>query len=347
MPRGRKVKPNVSIDAPVGKLIEAVRFVALTATPEYPNCMLTNKYIVAFNGVLSCGQPIEDNINTCPKMSELIAALEMCGSQFTIDQLDANRLIIKAEKFTAALDCILPTAFNLPALDNNVAAIDDRLKEGFAAIGGLLNDKAETVLASSFIIRKNSMVATDRSCLIEFWHGIDLPTMIIPKASAMAIVKTPKKLTGFGYTPNKSATFYFDDGAWMRTQLYDVELPDIDKVLNIVGSKQEAIPANFWQAVKAVAQFAPEGDIHLSEGTVSSMPTGDEVAAGSSIEDGTKYENAKNGAIYECPINADCIVSYKYLKLIEPLAKTIDFNATERSIYFYGERTRGATATKA
>lgn len=331
MPKARKVKSINATTAPVGKLLDAIKFAALTVTPEYPNCMLTNKYIVAFNGVLSCGQPIEDNITACPKMDELIAALEMCGSQFTIDQLDANRLVIKAEKFTAALDCILPTAFNLPALDNNIAVIDDRLKEGFAAIGGLLTDKAETVLASSFIVRKNSVVATDRNCLIEFWHGIDLPQMIIPKASAMALVKTSKKLTGFGYTPGKSATFYFEDGAWMRTQLYDVELPNVDKVLNIVGSKQEAIPENFWQAVKAVAQFAPEGDIHLSSGEVSSMPTGE-------VEPG-------QGATYQCPINADCIISYKYLKLIEPLAKTIDFNVG-KSIYFYGERTRGAIATK-
>ena len=72
--------------------------------------------------------------------------------------------------------------------------------------------------------------------LMEAWHGLDLPPNVpLPKQFVAALVKQKKNLTGFGFS-RSSATFYFEDGCWLRTQLYSDEWPDVSVEGQSIGS---------------------------------------------------------------------------------------------------------------
>ena len=72
------------------------------------------------------------------------------------------------------------------------AVIDDRIKAAFEAVLPLATDGAQHAHLAAVLLQSGSAVATNGHVLAEYWHGIDLPPMLIPKASAVAILKAGK-----------------------------------------------------------------------------------------------------------------------------------------------------------
>lgn len=310
-------------------LIDALKFVSVAqkdkGAPNETHCIMLGRFVAAFDGVLAAGHAISEDIAACPQTAGMIHALERCGSVYSVTQFDTG-IAIKSEKFRAVIPCVDRGILNIPTLDNPCADITDALKEGFKTIVDLAADKADTVAQASILLRSQTMMATNGKILIEYWHGIDLPpNMIIPKAAAIAILKTNKPLAKLGYSGG-SVTFYFADNSWLRTQCYAEGWPieAYDKGLT-ANTHQEPIPEGLFIAIDAIAKFSEDGKVYLWEkGLVSSSP------------------HPEIGATYETVgIRHNCAVLYDSLKFIQPLAKTIDFNGPNGNVYFIGERTRG------
>jgi hypothetical protein len=165
---------------------------------------------------------------------------------------------------------------------------------------------------------------------MEFWHGIDLPYGIaIPKIFATTLSKIQKKLTKFGFSQS-SATFYFEDESWLRTQFYAEPWPDIRNILDIKCNLWP-VPNDFWKAIDAIEPFANEC-VYFDQGLIKT------------------HADSNEGATYECyGIPAGPIYSIKQLKVIRPYAKQIDFMApgihnNSYMLIWYGDRCRGAIA---
>ena len=166
--------------------------------------------------------------------------------------------------------------------------------------------------------------------LFEYWHGLDLPPNVpLPKEFVKALASHKKNLTGFGFS-NCSATFYFEDGCWLRTQLYATKWPDVSQILNIEGNMW-SIDANFFKALDAVAPFSEDGNVYFDTGLLMSDPD-------------------NQGASYECSgLPKGVIYPIKQLKMMQPYVKKIDFNAkgihdNSYCLKFEGDFCRGVIA---
>lgn len=330
-PRNRKQADEGS------SLVKALEFVSLAqkkiGTPNQTHCMLAGNQAIAFDGTLALGTPIEEDVSICPHTGLFLAALQECGQSFILTQLDDNRLAVKAGPFEAFVPCMpreaLPSAFP----DRPVAPLNETLRTALAAVSGLVSENAQHVVSAAILLRRGSAFATDRFVMVEYWHGLDLPTIVIPKVAAVALAAIDKPLASFGFhDQGTSATFHFADGSWLRTQLYIEGYPHIDSILQPEGVRFNAwpVPPNFFKAVKAVAKHNDAGLVVFGDGELRS------------------HESLNAGASYKVTGTPKAIqFRAKDLLEVEPYAKTIDFVGAKQIAYFFGDNVRGCILQRA
>lgn len=328
----KKTAPKV----PQSKLGQALDFIKLAQSDKAndlaakSHCRLAKGYAVSFDGVLAMGHPIEDELELCPHTFRLIDALKRCKQALSITQLDGDKLVIKSGGFRAVIPCLNPAALPYAMPDPNVGTIDNSIRDGFAMLNPVVSGAGHTTVEASLLLQNNSMVATDRMFLLEFWHGINLPDgLAVPKDAINAVCKIKLDLVGIGVS-DRTITFHYDGGAWLRTQLYGEEWPDTGRVLN-QGDPHTAkeVPPALFDAVEAVASFSPDGAIHTFDGYIGSHTTD---AAGATYE----LEGITPGLCF----------GFKHLSAIKDVAASIDMIGVGGITFFYGERTRGAIAQR-
>lgn len=318
MARGRK--PSKSVAAT--KLAEALSFVAVAAAksdqPYQPHVRLAGKMAVAYDGVISAGCPIEEELTYCPHAGLLIDALRRCGKSLTITELDSGRLSIKGEKLRALVPCMGAEYMPPVEPDPAIADIDDRIKTAFETVGVLVSEGGDVMYKTAILLRAGSAVATNGHAAIEYWHGIDLPpNLVLPKLFATAVLKANKKLTRFGFSEG-SVTFWFEDGSWIKTQRYFDQYPAVDPILNVAMYPVD-IPEGFFDGVEAVSRHHEHEYVTFTEGRVQSHVS-DEIGAQWEVEGlpgGKQFQG-------------------KLLRTIAPFAKQLDLTTYGDRLFFVG-----------
>jgi hypothetical protein len=316
--------------AEISNLFEAVKFCSLLCkkegTPNDTHILLRDNCACAFNGVLSCSVRIDEDLSAYPNATLLETALAKCGQHFSITQLD-QKLSIKADKFKALIPCLPLDLAQTPFPDPAMASLDNRFSEALDKVSVLATEDAQNVILASVLMSGASLIATNRVVMLEAWHGIDLPTGIaLPKSFCIALSKCGKKLTKFGFSQS-SCTFYFEDESWLKTQFFAEPWPDVQGILNRKCNLFE-VPNDFWNGCNSVAPFAVHNDIFFDKDMVRSH----------AIE-------TDMGASYQVTgIPKGPIFNIKQLKLIQPYAQKIDFQAEGDCLMFVGDRIRGCIA---
>jgi hypothetical protein len=308
-------------------LLSALEFCATVlereGQPYQTHIGLRNNWAIAFNGIVAAGCPIIEDLY-CYVNAEIVCnALNKCKESFSLT-LNQN-LSITSGKFRATVPCLDPILMQSAVPDPPLAPVTDGFKAAVEAVGVLASVDADHVLTASVLMAGPSVIATNRKMIFEAWHSQDLPPNVpLPKQFVSALVKIKKPLAQFGYS-NNSATFYFDDGSWLKTQLYNAEWPDIASILN-KPTNLWPIDPGFFDAVNAVLPFSEDGMIYFEQGLLKSHP-----------DDGV-------GASHECNgIPKGPVYPGKQLLMIKPYAERVDFVSHNR-LTFEGKMVRGCIA---
>lgn len=325
-PKPRKIEP------PKSGLLAALEFVSCVSdklgAPYETHIGLRNKWAIAFNGVVAAGSPIPDDIYCYAHTLLLLEALSKCSEGYSLTQLDNQRLSIKSGKFKATVPCLDPLLMLDAQPDPLIAPATNKFKEAVEAVGVLANETSLQVVTASVLMNGASVIATNGKMLLECWHGLDLPPNVpLPKEFVKALSKQKKNLTGFGLS-NNSCTFWFEDGCWMKTQLYAEQWPDVSRILNREANLWSIDP-QFFNALDAVASFSEDGNVYSRLNMLCS------------------HADEGVGASYECSgIPNGFVYPIKQLMLMKPYVKTIDYmaNGVHDSSYclvFMGDTMRG------
>jgi hypothetical protein len=308
-------------------ILNALNFVSVAQKKKgmgfQTHCVFKNNTVCAFDGMLSAGAYIEEELNAAPQTETFKNALSLCGDTLTITQLDSARLAIKSGAFSAFVPCLTD---DMPTIepDPPQALADNRLIDGFKLISHLADEEKDVLALSSILVKSGSMIGTNGIVVAEFWHGIDFPfSLIMPKAAVTAILKINKKLVKFGFSQT-TFTFYFDDLTWIKTQLFNGEWPDVEKVLN-VASNPWPLFDNFYKAIAGLEKFALKDRAFFYKDKVQSSVCDSE---GASFE----IEGLPEGPIF----------AISQLKNIEGMFDKIDFVTYNDKAYFFGNNLRGA-----
>jgi hypothetical protein len=316
------------------KLAEALNFVAPASNDDpsrvyQAHARVAAKWIIATNGTVSAGHPVEEELALCPHIARLVDALNKAGTTLALTERENGQLLVAGDKLKATVPCIPGDQFPPIMPDPQCAVIDDRIKEGFGTVVGLAAQTGERVFETSILLRANSMFGCNGNVIFEYWHGIDLPPgLVIPKPAALAIANAKKTLSGFGFS-RASATFYFEDGSWYKTQLYGETWPDIDALFDAPCFPGE-VPAGLFEAVAAIENFSKDGAVHFHDEKMKTTYDNYEV-------NGPTY-----GATYEVPgLQGKHSFSAKLLRLIQPVCQSIDYTSADDRAFFMGGNVRG------
>lgn len=272
MARSSKAKAEISNRS---KLIEALSFVAVADTgkdvDKYAYVKIRNGFATALNDVFTIGAPVEVELDLCLHGEKLKAALEHCGPNFQLTQLDDVSVSVKSEKFRATIPAFSADTLPPGEPDDAIASINDNIKSAFTLCNPLISGKGTRLLDDCMLLRAYTAVATNGHMAFEYFHGIDLPpNLLIPKLTVTVISKMKKPLTHFGYAPNKSVTFWFEDGSFIKTKLCDGEYPDVDKLYQqFNGHPFYPLPENFFEGLDAIDKFSENDSVYFQQGYVS------------------------------------------------------------------------------
>ena len=340
--KSRTTKPDQSNPANEA-MLAALQFIEPASSdvgpPNATHCLIANKRVHLFNGTMGLGCPIDLDIVAAPNLKLLLAALKRCKKETQITQLDNDRLSVKSGPFTANVPCLDPALLMPVDFTPPVAPADDKLKVSIEAVAKLAKENAERVLTASVLFRNGSCVTTNGHVVMEHWHGINMPEIMMPKLSAMTLAKCNKKLESFALTQDPmnnhaitAITFYFEGGFWFRSQLYVERFPEkIDDVLGI-AAKPWPMPEGLWSALEAIEPFTEEHDrIYLGQKTIKTVKFG---------VNGTGATYEINGTLPAEPI----ALKREYLMFMHGFADKVDWNASEAIAAFYGENFRGMIA---
>lgn len=327
-PKPRTIKSEPTKPA----LLSALEFVSVVSerlgSPNETHIGLRNKWAIAFNGIVAAGCPIPDDLYAHPHTLLFMEALCRCEESYSLTQLDNQRLSIKSGKFKATVPCLDPLLMQDAQPDPYIAPITNAFKDAVEAVGVLASENAQHVLTASVLMNGASVISTNRVMLLEYWHGLDLPSNVpLPKEFVKALVKQKKNLTGFGFS-NCSATFWYEDGSWLRTQLYADKWPDVNSILNREANLW-TIDANFFKALESVAPFSEDGNVYSDLNLLMS------------------HQDKELGASYECNgIPKGFVYPIKQLQIMKPYVQKIDYMASgvadsSYCLVFMGERMRG------
>jgi hypothetical protein len=287
----RGPKPKIATQAIA--LTEALQFVGYAAQRDESRYMQHvqfnevngTRYVVAFDGQVSAGYPIVEELSVCPHWGQFSAALAKCGKTLAITETDAGRLSIKGDKLRAVVQC-LPSSDMAPVYPDALAGpATDILKAAFECCGVLVKESETRIIGASLLLENGQCTGTNGAAMLQFWHGVSMPCQaVIPKVFAAAVAKAKPAIIGIGGTMGdngrlSSVTIHFDNGAWLKTQTYADPWPDVTPLFQQAFYTQ--VPEGLFEAIATVAEFSDEGYVNFVDNAVWSH---------SSLEVGAQYD---------------------------------------------------------
>lgn len=325
----RQASSKKKVLNPAASLIEALKFISVAQKKAGPTgvqfCQVRQNWAIASDGIVTAAFPVQEDLEACPHTLQLTAALSKVGEDLSITQLNENALAVSSGDFRALVPCVGFDEVPVPEADSPCADIDNRVKEALASVAGLATDGANSATYAAVLLQAGSAVATNGAALLEAWHGIDLPPgLLLPKSAVMAIVKSKLDLVRFGFS-HSSATFFFENGAFIKTQLYGERYPNYQAVLHCDNLNPWPVPEDFFRAIEAIEAFSPEGNVYFQDGAIFSMLRKDDATT-------YKIEGLPDGMGFQI----------KNLNLVKKAFEKVHFEKQENKAYFFGGNVRGA-----
>lgn len=239
-----------------------------------------NGYAYRFDGVLACAYPSQDDIAICPEFEPFNKALKKVGSDFQIQVAD-DELSVVGKKLKAHVYGLqkneyvtLPPNMPIYAVDN------DKFRKQLAKIVNIAKDGSEHVVTSSILLNGPTATATNRNLIAQVLTGTqaDIP-LIIPKRTITTLLKTAIPIVSIGYDET-SVTFWFENGAFMRSQLYKEgwNIEQAESLLPTNFDDHTSLPREFFEAAETIADLGDTNVLHFTAKGVADLPN-DKIAS--------------------------------------------------------------------
>jgi hypothetical protein len=316
-------------------LLEALEFIEPVmkedGTPPQTHVILNQKYAFAYDGILSMAHPIDEELAICPQFYSLKAALKRAKETVSIS-VNNDSLSVKSGRLRVTVPCVAYNQMMVTQPDTGLWATDNTIVDGFKLLVGSISEKDDRVITSTLNLTENVMIVTDGAIYLEYWHGFKFSPMIVPKRVISVVSKINKKLVGIGATRDRSITFYFENGAWVKSQLAAEPWPNVDFISSVVLTNPKEYDSHLIEAVESVLPHSPEKAVYFSTNCVRSHHA----------------DQGDTGAKFDIDnIETNAILNGEMLLTILKMAKQIQFDVQLKNtpaFGFYGDKVRGFLA---
>ena len=313
-------------------LLEALTFIQGAVAkkdfvPVLTHVSIKDGLIQAYNGKVTLCSPIELALDCAPKAVPFIKAIKTCKDTIQMNITPTGRLSVKSKGFRTLIECS-PEPF--PSIDLE----GERLPlpgAGFIAalkvLEPLIAEDASRPWARGILFDVKTASATNNIVVAQLWLDFKFPHRInLPHDAVNELIRIKREPVEMIIAENH-ATFIYDNGSWIRSQLYSTKWPDLDGFFkNRVESKSQPVPEGFYDSLRDIAPFVdPLYRCHISNGKVATFADPD-LATTSEVPE----------------LRGEGIYNITQLLLLEGIATKLNFEAWPAPAAFFGDRLRGS-----
>ena len=294
-------------------------------SPELTHFKIENGTIKGFNGKLALCSPIDLDITVAPKAIPFIKAITACNATTAMHITPGGKLSIKSGKFKAFIETV-DELFPEVHPEGDKFPIKDTFIETLKQLIPFMAEDASRPWSRGVLLKGQSAYVTNNIIIIEAWMGKPFPVEVnIPATAVKELVRIKEDPTHMSMS-DRTVTFYYDDGRWLRTNLNSTDnWPDVRPILDRKCEPQP-VPKGFFEAIPDLIPFVGEfGALHFHEGTLCTDKNENEGA--SVVIEGLPKEGSFHGS---------------QLGKLEGLVEAIDFTMYPLPCVFYGHNLRGA-----
>lgn len=263
-PKPRKPRKPKAVN-PAQGLLDALKFVAQcqskVGTLTQTHCTLQNNLVIASNGTITIGHPIHEDLVAYAHTFALLDALSKVVDEVSITQVSDCELSVSSGAFSVNVPC--SPGIETPIACENIHSITNNVKSALEFVAPIPRDDTKDLVRSSVLLQSGSAVGTCGFVVGEYWHGENLPTMILPKALAKIVGNAPFDLVGFGYD-GVQCTFWFANGAFVSSIISEGNYVNY-KPLFETDLKPTKIQKDFFKGLKGLAKTAESKICEFSE----------------------------------------------------------------------------------
>lgn len=293
--------------------------------PSMTHFRIEKGTVRSFNGQMAICSPIPLDLECTPKAETLVKAISNCQETVVLSLTEKGRLRVKSGRFQAYIETIQGETPHLVPTGKITNIDGSKLLDAFKKISEFIGNDAARPWTNGILLRGESAFATNNVCLIEYWLAIGIPFVVnIPGPAIKEVIRVDEAPSHL-QLDERSITFHYDGGRWIRTQLFVDQWPDISKVLD---HKCNPVPIDprLYPALESMSAFADDlSRIHIKDGVLRTH-LDDEVGASFEVDG----------------LGITGLYQIKMLKLLEGVAETADFTRYPDPILFYGKNLRGA-----
>ena len=310
-------------------MLQALRFVQGAVAKKDFVAALTHFRIeggkvIGYNGALALCGPIDLDLEITPRAVPFIRAIQACKDEtITMHVTNTGRLSVKSGNFKAFIDCIAEP-YPIIAPEGIEVKLDGEFLKTIKTLAPFIAEDASRPWARGILFRGPSAYATNNVVIVEHWLGFNFPVEVnVPKSAVTELLRIDEEPERLQVSEN-NITFHFSGGRWLRTQTYDLNWPDVAKILDRESNSCD-IPPGFFTALEDLTHFVGEagGILFQADGAMTTSSTEGE-GASVAVE----------------PFGATGIYNIEQLKRLIDVAERADFSISPAM--FFGDRLRGA-----
>lgn len=296
--------------------------------PAMTHFVIADGKVRSYNGMIALCSPIAFDIACKPKAVQLVKAIANCTTTVTLSLTPAGKLRVASGTFKALVECVQEETAHVEPEGEYITNFDgEALLQAFKVLHPFIGNDASRIWTNGILIKGQSAYATNNVTAVEYWIGVNMPFVVNIPSDAV------KEMLRIGEVPisaqltETSISFHYNDGKWIRTQLFENTWPDLEKIFN-KPSNPVILTEELFVALENLKSFTDKaGRIYINGDTLSTASESDEEA----------------GASYEITgFNVTGIYQLDMLKLLKGCVDRIDWSLYPAPALFFGERLRGA-----
>jgi hypothetical protein len=307
-------------------LLAALKFVSGAVAksdylPALQHVAIGGGYVVSFNGTVALCAPIVLDLTACPRADVFAKAIAACTEPAQLHvteqglavQSGALRVIVPCTKDT--FPRVFPEGFDAPLGGAFLPALE--------LLEPLVSTDTSKPWCNGVLLCGSSAYATNNTILCEYWLSHLLPVDVnLPLPAVRALIHIDEEPTRV-QVGERSATFHFADGRWLRTALCPTAWPQSLTSLLSHTEPLPPLPDGFFAALKQIAPFAEMDAFIMDNGLATAADT-------------------KHGAHVTVPgLRKGPRFAMAQLRKLEGIATAINFCDYPQPCRFIGDGTRG------
>jgi DNA polymerase III sliding clamp (beta) subunit (PCNA family) len=294
--------------------------------PALTHFRIKDGRVIGYNGIIALSCPIDLDLVACPKASTFIKAIDQCKSAGTSLHLTpAGRLSIKSGPFRALIECTEESELlDTIQPEGEGCELPGEIISAFRTLRPFIGDDASRPWSNGVTLRGQSAYATNNIIIGQYWVGQEMPEINVPELAINELIRIGKEPMAVTLG-ERSITFHFENGSWLRSQLLNGECPIFDRFLEQEGSF-EPFPTGIFDAIEKLKPFLEdEKRIYFRKDRICTSFDGE---TGASLE----VEGVPEGGAYH----------YEQIMLLQGVVQTIDFSPRPpKPCPFRGNKMRG------